>query len=389
MFVDETYIRVRAGDGGHGCVSFRREKYIPKGGPDGGDGGHGGDVVLIADPNQRTLASFRHTPSFRGQRGMSGQGNQKTGASGWDVIIRVPLGTIVTDIEKNELLADLSEPGGRVIVCHGGRGGKGNVHFKSSTQQTPRKATMGTPGEERSLLLTLKLLADVGLVGLPNAGKSTLLSRLSEARPQIADYPFTTLEPHLGVVAIGDGLESFVMADLPGLIEGAHAGKGLGHRFLRHIERTRLLLILIEGISEDPAEDFRVLQNELAEASPALANRPRWIVMTKADLLSPQKRQLGALQAGNDPLLWISSVSGEGLKELKTGIAARLKKMEKMEQEVALEKADVRLPAPQTPDKSSGLFDPYTDKKPWPTRWIIHKRRPHHSGLKKEGSSHA
>lgn len=373
MFVDEAQVSVRGGNGGSGCVSFRRERFVPRGGPDGGDGGDGGDVIFVADPNQRTLSSFRHQPVFRAQNGQHGQGKKKTGASGWDAVVLVPVGTIVKDVATGELVADMSEPGTRFLVARGGPGGRGNVHFRSSTRQAPRMATPGGPGEERDLFLTLKLLADVGLVGLPNVGKSTLLSRLSEARPRIADYPFTTLQPNLGVVSVGEGWDSFVLADLPGLIEGAHMGKGLGHRFLRHVERTRLLILLIDGTSQDPERDLELLENELAQAASILTRRPRRVVLTKADLVPESERGTWSPAVGG-PALWISSVTGEGLKHLKEAIVELMKEPEER-----------LIPAPEetvAPDATpvttvvvpGDVFHPETDPKPWPTRWVIHKR---------------
>jgi GTP-binding protein len=380
MFIDEARILVRGGDGGNGCVSFRREKFVPRGGPDGGDGGDGGSVVFVADPNRRTLASFRNTPVYRGERGKAGQGSRKHGASGWDVVIRVPVGTVIKDEVTGELLADLSEPDGRVIAALGGRGGKGNVHFKSARRQAPRMMTPGVPGEERSLLLTLKLVADVGLVGLPNVGKSTLLSKLSEAKPRIADYPFTTLRPQLGVVPIGE-YDGFVMADLPGLIEGASRGRGLGHRFLRHIERTRLLLFLIDGTSEDPRGDVDLLERELAGASDALARRPRLVVQTKADLPAGIPRD-GAVRPSNAALR-ISAVTGEGLAELKDLLVKKLRELALDEDRPVGEEADPgereEAPRPETSRSQGaceGIFDPAEDPRPWPTRWVLpHKGR--------------
>ena len=271
MFIDEAKIWVKAGDGGNGCVAFRREKYVPRGGPSGGDGGDGGDVVLESTEHLNTLLPFRYNREFRGERGHHGEGSNCHGREGEDTVIRVPVGTIVYEEESSERLFDFTAAGQRFLVARCGRGGRGNARFASSTNRAPRRADPGGTGEERRLRLELKLLADVGLVGFPNAGKSTLISRLSAAHPKIADYPFTTLEPCLGVVAVGEE-ESFVLADIPGLIEGAHQGHGLGTRFLRHIERTRLLVHLIEvsDTGRDPAEDFRVVRNELGQFSPAL-----------------------------------------------------------------------------------------------------------------------
>lgn len=286
MFIDEARIRVVAGPGGDGCVSFRREKYVPKGGPDGGDGGDGGDVVLLVDPHMRTLLHLRHQNLFEAERGQPGQGKQCFGRDGADCLIRVAVGTTVRDTNTGERIADLVTPGDSIKIAHGGTGGKGNVHFKSSTRRTPRFATRGKAGEARNLLLELKLLADVGLVGLPNVGKSTLLSRVSNARPKIGDYPFTTLEPKLGIVAVGEFF-SFVMADIPGLVAGAHEGRGLGTRFLRHIERTRALLFMIDSLSESPEEDLRVLRREIESFSPRLSHRPALIAVSRVDLHGP------------------------------------------------------------------------------------------------------
>lgn len=283
MFIDEAVIHVKAGDGGNGAVSFRREKFVPKGGPDGGDGGDGGHVILVVDPNIRTLLRFRHQQTYRAGTGNSGAGSLKTGHRGADCIIPVPSGTMVRTHPGDRLTADLVRPGDSVRIARGGRGGKGNNRFKSSTRRTPRIATDGTPGEEHELRLTLKLLADVGLVGLPNVGKSTLLRRVSNAEPKVGNYEFTTLRPSLGIVSLGE-YESFVMADLPGLVEGASMGKGLGLRFLKHIERTRLLLFLIDSGSSDPSGDLATLLHELDSFSPALVRRPRLIVYSRADL---------------------------------------------------------------------------------------------------------
>lgn len=287
MFVDEAKIYVFAGRGGNGCVSFRREKFVPNGGPDGGDGGDGGDVVFEVDQNLNTLIAFRYRQHFKAGHGGHGRGAQRYGLSGDDNVVRVPPGTVMRDADSGRIIADLSEPGDRVVAANGGRGGRGNARFVTATNQAPRRADEGLPGEEKTLLLELKVLADVGLVGFPNAGKSTLLSRVSAAHPKIADYPFTTLQPNLGIVAWGDPQDnrSFVMADIPGIIEGAHEGRGLGIRFLRHIERTKLLLFLIECVSEHPAEDYRMLTDELARYNEALLRKPRVVVFTKTDLV--------------------------------------------------------------------------------------------------------
>jgi GTP-binding protein len=283
MFVDRVKISVKAGNGGDGIISFRREAFVPKGGPDGGDGGRGGSVILRVDPQLSTLLDFRYRHELEAENGRPGQGAKKTGKSGRDEIVRVPPGTIVIDDDSGTTLSDLTEPGQELIVAKGGRGGKGNIHFATSVKRTPRKSTPGEPGQARKIRLELKLLADVGLVGLPNAGKSTLLSVVSAARPEVADYPFTTLTPHLGIVRAGE-MNSFVMADIPGLIEGASEGKGLGHQFLRHIERTRVLCILIDTLEEEPEGVLETLLRELQEYNPDLLDRPRLIVRSKADL---------------------------------------------------------------------------------------------------------
>jgi len=328
MFIDEAKITVKAGDGGHGCIAFRREKFVPRGGPSGGDGGKGGDIYLIADPHENTLLKFRFNHNFRAERGRHGEGSNRHGRMGEHLEIRVPVGTAVQDDETGELLHDFIEPGERVLIAKGGRGGHGNAHFASSSNRAPSKAQDGAPGEEKTLRLELKLLADVGLVGYPNVGKSTLISRISAARPKIADYPFTTLEPQLGVVSF-DMDKSFVVADIPGLIEGAHLGHGLGIQFLRHIERTRLLLHLIDvsGASErDPVDEFHAINSELAEHNPDLPTKPKIIVATKMDVADPKKVQkLTRWCKKNDlEMLRISSVTGEGLENLKRAVFEKL-----------------------------------------------------------------
>ena len=329
MFIDEAKIWVKAGDGGNGCVAFRREKYVPRGGPSGGDGGDGGDVALESTEHLNTLLPFRYNREFRAERGRHGEGSNCHGREGEDTVIRVPVGTILYDEESGERLFDFAAPGQRFLIARGGRGGRGNARFATSTNRAPRRADPGQPGEERRLRLELKLLADVGLVGFPNAGKSTLISRLSAAHPKIADYPFTTLEPCLGVVAAGDE-ESFVLADIPGLIEGAHAGHGLGTRFLRHIERTRLLVHLVD-VSEtgrDPAQDFRVIRNELGSYSAALLEKPVVVVANKLDQRGAAARA-AALRSFCEreglAFLAISALRGEGLDELRYLLAARLR----------------------------------------------------------------
>lgn len=321
MFVDYTKVELHAGKGGPGCVSFRREKYIPKGGPDGGNGGRGGNIIAKGDSNLHTLQDIRYSRIYRAKNGTPGSSSMKTGKDGEDIIIRVPLGTLIKNITSDMVAADLVEDGEEVIICKGGIGGKGNINFKSSTHQTPRYAQPGTEGETGEFEFELKVLADVGLVGLPNAGKSTLLSVLSKARPKIADYPFTTLEPHLGIVKTGE-YQSFLMADIPGLIEGASAGKGLGHQFLRHIERNRLLLFLIDGNEEDPLDVFNTLKNELKTYNEALLIKPMILVRTKGDALN----NVDETQWESIPeyLMEISAVTQTGLTELVREIANRL-----------------------------------------------------------------
>jgi GTP-binding protein len=291
-FVDEANIKIQAGDGGNGCISFRREKFIPFGGPDGGDGGFGGSVWLVADEGLNTLVDFRHQRSFKAQRGQNGMGSQMYGKGGEDTVVRVPVGTMVTNVDTDEMIGDLTGHGQRMLVAQGGKGGLGNIHFKTSVNRAPRKATPGTPGEARELKLELRLLADVGLLGFPNAGKSTFIRAVSAATPRVADYPFTTLVPNLGVVSLGTD-SSFVIADIPGLIEGASDGAGLGIQFLRHVARTSLLLHLvdiapIEGI--DVAEQVRAIERELEKFNPELLERPRWLVLNKADMLAEDER---------------------------------------------------------------------------------------------------
>ena len=313
MFIDQVRIHARSGNGGNGCVAFRREKYVPRGGPNGGDGGNGGDVVFLVDPRLSTLLDLRYRQQIDAERGGHGRGKSQTGGRGEDAEIRVPPGTAVRDAETGEVLADLTDDGQRVILIKGGRGGRGNASFASPTKQAPMEAEPGGKGQERHLELELKLIADVGLVGVPNAGKSTLLSRISAARPKIADYPFTTLQPNLGIVRLGDW-DSFVAADIPGLIEGAHEGRGLGFRFLRHVERTRALLYLIDVASSTPEEDLATLRDELGSFSQELLVKPSLVAATKIDLLSPEKR-VGP-HVGGRADLGISSVTGEGIDDL-------------------------------------------------------------------------
>lgn len=326
VFFDEAKIYVKAGDGGDGCVSFRREKYVPLGGPNGGDGGKGGDVYLVANPRLNTLINFKHRVHFKAQRGSHGRGKGQKGRQGDDLFIEVPLGTMVWDAETGEFIADLVEAGQQALVAKGGLGGRGNAAFATPTNQAPRIAERGEPGQERWLYLELKLIADVGIVGVPNAGKSTLLSVVSAARPKIADYPFTTLEPNLGVVTL-DEYTSFVMADLPGLIEGAHAGAGLGHEFLRHIERTRMIIHLLNGASTDPLRDYESINKELALFNPQLARKPQLVVLNKMDL--PQAQALWpvvkeAMQARGQRAMSISAVTGQGVKEMLRSVAEML-----------------------------------------------------------------
>ncbi len=332
MFIDEAKIHVAGGDGGNGCMAFRREKFVPRGGPSGGDGGRGGNVYLESSEHLNTLLKFRYKREFQAERGRHGEGSNRHGRDGADLVIQVPVGTVVYHETSGEKLWDFDAPGQRFLASKGGRGGRGNARFATSTHQAPRKTEPGRPGEVRDLKLELKLLADVGLVGFPNVGKSTLISRLSAARPKIADYPFTTLEPHLGVVAL-DLERTFVMADIPGLIEGAHLGKGLGIRFLKHVERTRLLLHLIdvsEPASKDPAEDYRVLLEELESFSPTLIAKPMLLVASKVDAKGDGRR-LARLrrfaQRQGQPLYEISGVTGEGLDELKQAAWAALEQL--------------------------------------------------------------
>jgi GTPase len=329
LFLDEAKILVKAGDGGNGCLAFRREKYVPRGGPSGGDGGRGGDVVMVGDGQQNTLLQFSYNPEHKAERGRHGEGSNRTGHDGRSIEVPVPVGTVVYDAETGERLFDFTEPGQRFVAAKGGRGGRGNARFVSSTHQVPMEHEDGRPGEERRLRLELKLLADVGLVGFPNAGKSTLISRISAAKPKIADYPFTTLEPNLGVVPLPN-YKSFVVADIPGLIEGAHAGSGLGIQFLRHIERTRLLAHLVdvsETSGRDPVEDFEIVLNELASFSEELAKKPMIVVATKMDAAQDPDRVAALRKAATDRGLAyfeISSATGQGIDALKFAMAERV-----------------------------------------------------------------
>jgi GTP-binding protein len=329
LFLDEARILVKAGDGGNGCLAFRREKYVPRGGPSGGDGGRGGDVELVSTDHQNTLLQFSYNPEHKAERGRHGEGSNKTGADGRSIEVLVPTGTVVYDEATGERLFDFTEPGQRFTVARGGRGGRGNARFATSTHQAPTEHEPGRPGEEKRLRLELKLLADVGLVGFPNAGKSTLISRISAARPKIADYPFTTLEPNLGVVQLAD-YKTFVVADIPGLIEGAHMGAGLGIQFLRHIERTRLLAHLVdvsEASGRDPVRDFEIVMQELASFSEELAAKPMIVVATKMDVAQDPDRVAALRRVAEEhglPFFEISSATGQGIDALKFAMAERV-----------------------------------------------------------------
>jgi GTPase len=342
VFADEAKILVKAGDGGNGCVAFRREKYVPRGGPSGGDGGHGGDIYLEANPHDNTLLRYRYNREFHAERGQHGMGSKCHGKSGAEMVLKVPVGTVVFDTDSGEQIFDFTEPGQRFLVAHAGRGGRGNgnPHFIRPWHQAPREHEDGFPGEERHLRLELKLLADVGLVGFPNAGKSTLISRISAARPKIAPYPFTTLEPHLGVVSADPGAapgegRTFVVADLPGLIEGAHEGAGLGTRFLKHVERTRLIAHLVDtsdANERDPVRDFEIIKHELASFSAALAEKPIIVVATKLDATTDRTHleKLRAFAAKRGLAFYaISSANGEGVTELVRGMANALDRIPK------------------------------------------------------------
>jgi GTP-binding protein len=342
-FVDEAEIKVIAGNGGNGCASFRREKFIPFGGPDGGDGGAGGNVWLIADENLNTLVDFRHQRVYRAKRGGNGAGRQMTGANGEDTVIQVPVGTTVINVDTEEVIGDLTVNGQRLMVATGGRGGRGNVNFKTSTNRAPRKFTPGSPGEEREIRLELKLLADVGLLGFPNAGKSTFIRAVSAARPRVADYPFTTLHPNLGVVRI-ENHRSFVIADIPGIIEGAAEGAGLGIQFLKHVMRTRLLLHLVDMApmddAIDPAEQIKAIEKELKKFDAELAKRPRWLVLNKADLIDADERDKRA-RAIVKKLRWkgpwflVSAATGEGTEAVCYQVMSFLDEQRQLEKERA------------------------------------------------------
>jgi len=337
MFIDEATIRVKAGDGGNGCVAFRREKYVPRGGPSGGDGGRGGDVIMESSERHNTLVHFRFNPEYKAERGRHGEGSNKTGREGGDVVLKVPVGTIVYDADSGEKVHDFSARDDRIVIARGGRGGRGNAQFKTSIHRAPREHEDGRPGEERTLRLELKLLADVGLVGYPNVGKSTLISRISAARPKIADYPFTTLQPNLGVVVVGDAPNeiSFVVADIPGLIEGAHEGAGLGTQFLRHVERTRLLVHLLDvsdaSSRPDPVKDFEVITGELKSFGAELEKKPMILAASKCDMANKEKLsklKRFAKKQGLE-LFAISAVTGEGIEKLKFAMAEKVEEVRK------------------------------------------------------------
>jgi len=342
-FIDEAKIYVKAGDGGNGVASFRREKYIPFGGPDGGDGGRGGSIYVVADRNINTLVDYRYTRKFIGKRGENGRGADCYGAGGDDIVLRMPVGTVISDLDTEQVVADLDQHDKKVMIAKGGKGGLGNIHFKSSTNRAPRQCTKGEEGEELELKLELRVLADVGLLGLPNAGKSTLIRAISAARPKVADYPFTTLHPNLGVVRV-DAEKSFVMADVPGLIEGAADGAGLGIRFLKHLQRTRILLHLVDiapiDPEADPVRDAKAIVGELVKHDPALADKPRWLVLNKLDLIPEEDREavvknfLKAYKKAtkyDGPVFPIAAISGEGTKPLIYAIQEALEKMARPE----------------------------------------------------------
>src|ERR1700688_2548614 len=346
MFIDEAKIRVKAGDGGNGCMAFRREKFIPRGGPSGGDGGRGGDVVMESSERHNTLVHFRFNPEYNAERGRHGEGSKKTGRDGEGIVLKVPVGTIVYDEDTGERVHDFSRPDERVVIARGGRGGRGNAQFATSTHQAPREHEEGRPGEERNFRLELKLLADVGLVGYPNVGKSTLISVISAARPKVADYPFTTLEPNLGVVAVGDAREevSFVVADIPGLIEGAHTGSGLGTQFLRHIERTRLLVHLVDVSDSsgrpDVVKDVEVILGELVSFGAHLEEKPMIMAASKIDAVNKDK--LADLKRyckkHKLKLYEISAVTGKGIEELKYAMAAAIEELREKDLQAASQK---------------------------------------------------
>ncbi|MDO8427268.1 MAG: GTPase ObgE [Deltaproteobacteria bacterium] len=331
-FIDEAKIYVKAGNGGRGCVSFRREKYVPKGGPDGGNAGRGGDVIFAADARLTSLLDFQYRREFKAERGEHGMGSLCSGRDGLDLKIKLPVGTVIKDFDTGELLADLTQDGQEYLSCKGGRGGKGNAHFATSTHQTPRFAQPGEAGTERTLKLELKLLADVGIIGFPNAGKSTLISHISAAKPKIADYPFTTLAPHLGIVKFGD-FGGFVVADIPGLIEGAHEGKGLGIRFLKHIERTRIFIHLLDLsplTGRDPKNDFEVVNNELKAFNPELAERPQVVALNKIDITGAEesaRELLNFFGRLGIKVFAVSAATGKGLDALVNHVGSELERL--------------------------------------------------------------
>jgi GTP-binding protein len=344
MYFDEVVINVSGGRGGDGVIHFRREKYVPRGGPDGGDGGHGGGIILKVDQHLNTLAGFRHQKRYKAQDGMRGNGKNQTGASGENMIIKVPPGTMVFDEADGRLLGDLVSVDQTLQVCKGGRGGRGNTRFKSSTNKAPRIAEKGEPQEEKTVRLELKLIADVGIIGVPNAGKSTLLSVVSNAKPKIAPYPFTTLQPNLGMVELADDLQ-LILADIPGLIEGAHRGEGLGHDFLRHIQRTRVLIHLLDGLSEEPLMDFAQINSELALFDPALSDKPQIVVLNKMDLPEVQQKW-GPLkklleEKGYQNLYSISAIANQGIQPVLYRAAELLEEMPAIEYRVPLEDDEV------------------------------------------------
>jgi GTP-binding protein len=357
MFIDEARIRVKAGDGGNGCMAFRREKFVPRGGPSGGDGGHGGDVLMASSLSHNTLVHFRFNPEWKSERGGHGLGSNCSGAAGEHTVLKVPVGTLLYDDDTGELVHDFARPGEEIVIARGGRGGRGNQHFATSTHQAPREHELGRAGEARNFRLELRLLADAGLVGYPNVGKSTLISRLSAAKPKIANYAFTTLEPNLGVVQIGDAPyeRSFTVADMPGLIEGAHSGAGLGVQFLKHIERTSVLVHLVD-VSDasgrpDPVEDYKVITAELKSFDPALAAKPTILVAAKADVANPDKlKKLTAMAKRKKlPLFTISAVTGEGLEKLKYALADAVE---------VHRTVDLSGPPPQEPVKRKPHYPP-------------------------------
>lgn len=357
MFVDRVRIRVTGGAGGNGCCSFRREKYVPRGGPDGGDGGHGGSVFFVAQPDTTTLVKLRYHAHWKGEPGGHGQGSNRHGKNGADVLIPVPVGTLVRDLETGEIQCDLAAPDQRFCAAHGGRGGGGNARFATSTRRVPRFSELGEPGEEANYLLELKLIAEVGLVGLPNAGKSTFLSRTTAAHPKIADYPFTTITPNLGVVEL-DGFRTLTLADIPGIIEGAAEGKGLGHDFLRHIERTKVLLYIIDAGDEDPLHTLDMLESELAEHSSVFAGRPRMLALNKIDVPENRERADIFCKDRNDAFP-ISAVTGEGIPALLERlwiIVEQLRREEKEEETAGVEAVEYKYDVPYTIEREGGGF---------------------------------